>query len=114
MRSGSVWPSAFSTPTRICRSVSTGSIYQSINGSPTLRGVNYTPRTPEDSEQQWRSATDKLLLTPEEAAEQLGLSRSTIYELLRKGDLKSISIGRSRRIPTAALRTFISELQERS
>jgi len=37
----------------------------------------------------------KLLLTPAEAAEQLGVGRSTLYELLASGELESICIGRA-------------------
>ena len=40
---------------------------------------------------------EKLLLTPEEAAEVLGLTRSTVYELLRLRLLRSVKIGRKYR-----------------
>jgi excisionase family DNA binding protein len=53
----------------------------------------------------------KLLLTPEEAAQALGIGRSHVYELLRTGRLKSVQIGTCRRIPLAALDEFVVELQ---
>lgn len=53
----------------------------------------------------------KLLLTPAEAAELLGLGRSTVYELLAAGDLESICIGRARRIPHDALLDYIGRLR---
>ncbi|MBL7498161.1 helix-turn-helix domain-containing protein [Frankia sp. CNm7] len=53
----------------------------------------------------------KLLLTPAEAAELLGLGRSTVYELLAVGDLESVLIGRARRIPHAALVAYIERLR---
>ena len=48
-----------------------------------------------------------LLYTPEEAAELLRLGRSRIYELLASGQLPSLTIGRSRRIPADALRAWV-------
>jgi excisionase family DNA binding protein len=56
----------------------------------------------------------KLLLTPAEAAEQLGVGRSTVYELLASGELESICIGRARRIPSDALLDFVGRLRGRN
>jgi excisionase family DNA binding protein len=53
---------------------------------------------------------DKLMLTPEEAAEALGVGRSTLYDLLRLQEIPSVKIGRSRRIPVSALREFADRL----
>jgi excisionase family DNA binding protein len=53
---------------------------------------------------------DKLLLTPEEAAEVLGISRSKLYELLRRGDLPSVRIDGSRRVATSVLRAYVDSL----
>jgi excisionase family DNA binding protein len=50
---------------------------------------------------------ETLLLRPEQAAESLSLSRTTVFELLRTGELASVKIGRSRRITPDALRDFV-------
>jgi excisionase family DNA binding protein len=50
----------------------------------------------------------KLLLTVSEAASVLGISRSVVYELLLAGKIRSIKIGRSRRIPFAVLEEFVT------
>ena len=50
---------------------------------------------------------DKLLLRPVEAAEAIGIGRSKIYELLASGELPSIRIGSSVRVPVDALRAWI-------
>jgi excisionase family DNA binding protein len=50
---------------------------------------------------------DRLLLRPTEAAVAIGISRSKIYELLASGELPSIRIGGSVRIPVDALRKWI-------
>lgn len=51
-----------------------------------------------------------LLLTPEEAARALSISRSKLYELLADGQLESVRIGALRRIPVEALNSFIAQL----
>lgn len=53
---------------------------------------------------------DKLLLTPEEAAELLSIGRSKLYQLLAAGALRSVTIGASRRVPVEALRVFVDEV----
>lgn len=57
------------------------------------------------------TSAPKLLLRVEEAAQLLSLSRKTIYDLLRRGELASLKIGGSRRIPTAALQDLIARLE---
>ena len=54
---------------------------------------------------------DKLLLTPTEAANTLGIGRSKVYELLKNGQLQSVHIGACRRVPTEALNTFLEQLR---
>ena len=44
-----------------------------------------------------------LLLTVRQTARELGLSRSTIYALIGSGELASVKIGRSRRVPWEAV-----------
>lgn len=54
----------------------------------------------------------KMLLTPTEAAQALSISRSKLYELLSKGQLASVRVGTSRRIPHDALLSFVAQLSE--
>ncbi|WP_133756082.1 helix-turn-helix domain-containing protein [Naumannella halotolerans] len=54
----------------------------------------------------------KLLLSPEEAGELLGLGRSTIYDLIRIGMLPSVKIGRARKIPASELQKYVDRLLE--
>jgi excisionase family DNA binding protein len=51
-----------------------------------------------------------LLLRVEEAAIQLGISRTVAFRLVREGDLASVKIGRSRRIPQHAIDSYIDAL----
>ena len=50
---------------------------------------------------------DRLLLTPSEEADHLGLSKSYIYELLASTALPSITIGRTCTIPRRALEDYV-------
>ncbi len=56
--------------------------------------------------------TDKVLLTPEEAAETLSIGRTKVYELLALGVLRSVQIGKSRRIPVEAIHDLIARLAD--
>ena len=53
---------------------------------------------------------DQLLYTPEGAAAKLASGRTTIYELMKSGELRSVKIGRSRRIPADALQDYVNRL----
>jgi excisionase family DNA binding protein len=53
---------------------------------------------------------EKLLLTPEQAAEMLSIGRSKLYELLATGELASIRLGGCRRVPTDAIRQNVAQL----
>jgi excisionase family DNA binding protein len=58
--------------------------------------------------------TDQLLLTVVEAAHQLGLGRSKLYELLAAGDIESVHIGKARRVPREALERYVGELRSQA
>jgi excisionase family DNA binding protein len=47
-----------------------------------------------------------------EAAELIGIGRSKVYELLACGELPSIRVGSSVRVPVEALRTWIARQLE--
>jgi len=48
------------------------------------------------------------LLSPEELARTLALGRTTVYTLLRQGDIPSLRIGRLRRIKESDVRKFVA------
>jgi excisionase family DNA binding protein len=52
----------------------------------------------------------RLVLRPEEVAWALGVGRTTVFELIRAGKLRSAKIGKSRRIPTEAVREYVAGL----
>ncbi len=54
---------------------------------------------------------DQLLLTPEEAARALRVGRTTVYALMKIGELRAVYIGRSCRLPVAELERYVSRLE---
>lgn len=54
---------------------------------------------------------DPLLLTAVEAARVLGISRSTVYTLIRDGAITPVHIGRSCRLSRTELHRYVEELQ---
>lgn len=52
-----------------------------------------------------------LLLRVSQAAGILGIGRSTAYELIAKGEIPTVHIGRSCRIPLTELEAYVRRLQ---
>ncbi|MGH3343690.1 MAG: helix-turn-helix domain-containing protein [Carbonactinosporaceae bacterium] len=52
------------------------------------------------------------LLTVPEAMHRLRLSRWMVYNLIRSGELESVTIGRCRRIPDTAINDYITRLRQ--
>ena len=52
-----------------------------------------------------------LLLTVPETAGVLGIGRSTVYEMIARGDLVVVHIGRSCRVPVSAIAAYVDRLQ---
>jgi len=58
------------------------------------------------------SGPTPLLVDAEGAARFLGCSRSTIYALLEKGELRGVKIGRARRFSISELKDLVERLQD--
>ena len=56
-------------------------------------------------------AAESLLLTPEEVATLLRVGRTTVYALMKAGDLRPVHIGRSCRPARAELERYVHILQ---
>lgn len=52
---------------------------------------------------------DKILLKPSEVTQVLGIGRSLVYELIARGDIPSVRIGRCIRVPHESLQKWIKE-----
>ena len=56
------------------------------------------------------SDTRPLLVTTEQAAHMLGVARTTIYQLVGRGTLPTVHLGRSVRFKVQDLETFVDRL----
>lgn len=54
----------------------------------------------------------RLLLGLVEGAEALGVKRSTLYDLLAKGEIESVKIGKRRLITADSLEAYVERLKE--
>jgi excisionase family DNA binding protein len=54
---------------------------------------------------------EPLPLTPEEAARLLRIGRTTVYALMKAGDLRPVHIGRTCRLASAELERYVRMLQ---
>ena len=52
-------------------------------------------------------ATERLTMSVEEAGERLGISRSLAYELVRRGDVPCLRLGRRLVVPVKGLEAMI-------
>lgn len=52
----------------------------------------------------------KILVTAVDAARLLGIGRTTVFALMKSGRLRSVQIGRSRRIPMTEVKAFANRL----
>jgi len=59
-------------------------------------------------------AAGRLLLTPEEASKVLRVGRTTVYALMKSGELRPVHIGRSCRISQAELDRYVRRLEASS
>lgn len=63
-------------------------------------GVDVTLRT-----------SDRMLLTVEEAAERLSISRAQMWRLIGSGDVASLHVGRLRRVEPEALARYVARMR---
>lgn len=56
--------------------------------------------------------TERLLVTPREAAALLGIGHSKLYLLMQNGELESLKIGSCRRIPMTSIQALVKRLSE--
>ena len=55
---------------------------------------------------------DEILYTPEEVAQKLKLSKYTIYEMIKRGEISAHRIGRSLRVTETQLQTYLMQSKQ--
>jgi excisionase family DNA binding protein len=58
------------------------------------------------------SNTDRVIYTIKEAGIRLGVGRTLMYELVMSGAIRSVTIGRLRRVPAQCIDEYITQLLE--
>lgn len=66
-----------------------------VTGAPTVEATD---------------SRDALLLTVAEAANRLGVSRAFAYQLVMSGQLRSVKLGRLRKVRVADLTNYVASL----
>ena len=56
------------------------------------------------------ATSPRVLLTVEAAAEQLSIGRTSMYALVKSGEVVSVQLGRLRRVPSEALTAYVGRL----
>jgi excisionase family DNA binding protein len=56
--------------------------------------------------------TTRVLLTVEAAAKQLSIGRTTMYGLIKAGQITTVQVGHLRRVPTSALTAYVERLAD--
>lgn len=102
-------PSGFILPTPIAREPSGGPerLRYTRPAGEAVRdrsGTTGSRRPPE-------LGVPELLLTPLEAAASIGVGRTTVFALVARGEIESVQVGRSRRIPVATLEQYVARLR---
>lgn len=55
---------------------------------------------------------ETLLLKIPEVMARLAVGQTKVYELMSSGELRSVKVGRARRVPSDALERFMAELDD--
>lgn len=55
-------------------------------------------------------ATNKLLCSTDDATERLSIGRSQMFDLIRRGEIQSVKVGRRRLVLTASLDAYVDRL----
>lgn len=50
----------------------------------------------------------RIAYRPEEVAKVCGLGRTTVFELIKSGELESVKVGRARLVPAAAITRWLA------
>jgi excisionase family DNA binding protein len=77
-------------------------------GRETTEALGTVPTTADATSR--AETPPRLLLTVEEAAERIGICRSNMFKLIRRGEIQSVKVGRLRRVTPAALEDFVRRL----
>lgn len=56
------------------------------------------------------TSDSRIVLTVEDAARRLGVGRTTMYALIKTNQIRTVTIGRLRRVPVSCLDEYVQRL----
>lgn len=62
-----------------------------------------------NSDRSFPTPEGKILLTVEEAAARLSLGRTSVFAMVKSGELRSLKVGKARRIVAESLHTWVAD-----
>jgi excisionase family DNA binding protein len=68
------------------------------------------PRIAQDSPTHTTGEPSDIVLTVEEAAKRLRIGRTLMYSLIKSGEIRSVPIGRLRRVPVRCIDEYVNKL----
>jgi excisionase family DNA binding protein len=83
-------------------------------GAQVLHAERTTMRPPTGIETNYMLTDSRLVVTIAEAAKLLGISRSFGYELVKRGDLPVLRLGRRQLVPKAALSQLMESAAQKN
>lgn len=57
-----------------------------------------------------KDTTERLAYNIDEACEALSIGRTILFDLIRRGEITSVKVGRRRLIPADSLRSYLARL----
>lgn len=75
-----------------------------------MNAINPHTRGTAHGEPAMQADENRVVLTIEEAARRLGVGRTTMYALVMSGEVRSVTIGRLRRVPARCLTEYVDTL----
>jgi excisionase family DNA binding protein len=70
------------------------------------------PQPPTTGENAVNAEPTDLVLTIEEAAKRLRIGRTLMYALIKNGEIRTVTIGRLRRVPVQCVAEYVNSLLE--
>ncbi len=77
---------------------------------PTTRSATIPAQAAGSTTRTPQAVPDRLLLTVEEAGAALGVGRSLMYELIARGEIHTVRVGRLRRVRPGDLCDYVAKL----
>ncbi len=83
-----------------------------LDDAALTRGVRTMPVDASVLSHKHNGEREPLLLTVDEVAKMLRIGRTVAYQLMQKGEIHSVKIGRNRRVVASSIREYVMRLRD--